>query len=517
MVPISHMSSTIPNTFMLSHINIDISKSEPLYRQIYNGIRQAILNRQLIAGMRLPSSRELAELTGVSRNTILNAFDQLIAEGYLETRLGAGTYVTANIQDTFHIAPEKPPTVIKKQTPRLLSPRGQAYDRVAKSLSFTNIRNKDNLFKIGVPDLNEVPFDLWAKITNKQIRHLPLANFEDQHPAGYLPLRQAISDYLKSSRAVNCSPEQIIIVSGSQQALYIASMILADSEDTIWMENPGYDGAYGILQNTGGHIIPVPVDDDGLNVEIGEKIAPNARLIYTTPSHQFPLGVTMSLKRRFELLNFAESSSAWILEDDYDSEYRYEGHPLASLQGLDTSNRVIYIGTFSKVLFSGLRLGYAVVPPDLIDAFIIGRSIIDRYPPIIPQATLAEFIKDGHFIRHLRRMRKLYSKKKIMLENALNDYLPNEIEVQASAGGMHIVGWLKGDIQSYEVAKYARKRNLFVQRVSNYEDNESTNRQGIVLGYTGTNITKIREGVLQLMAIFRQIEKDQASDKKPHA
>ena len=283
------------------------------------------------------------------------------------------------------------------------------------------------------------------------------------------------------------------------------------------MENPGYDGAYGILQNTGGHIIPVPVDDDGLNVEIGEKIAPNARLIYTTPSHQFPLGVTMSLKRRFELLNFAESSSAWILEDDYDSEYRYEGHPLASLQGLDTSNRVIYIGTFSKVLFSGLRLGYAVVPPDLIDAFIIGRSIIDRYPPIIPQATLAEFIRDGHFIRHLRRMRKLYSKKKIMLENALNDYLPNEIEVQASAGGMHIVGWLKGDIQSYEVAKYARKRNLFVQRVSNYEDNESTNRQGIVLGYTGTNITKIREGVLQLMAIFRQIEKDQASDKKPHA
>ena len=229
------------------------------------------------------------------------------------------------------------------------------------------------------------------------------------NPAGYWPLRREIPAHLATARAVRCDPEQVIVVSGSQQALDLASRVLLDPGDAVWIEDPGYMGARGTLAGSGARLVPVPVDEEGLVVAAGIKREPGARLACVTPSHQYPLGVTMSLTRRLELLGWAERSGAWVIEDDYDSEHRYTGRPLEALQGLDAEGRVVYVGTFSKVLFPALRLGYLVVPPDLTGAFTVARELVDRHPPTVEQAVLAEFIAAGHFGRHLRRMRALYA------------------------------------------------------------------------------------------------------------
>lgn len=474
---------------MFPHIQLDHTSTSPLYKQIYAGIRDAILNKQLVSGIRLPSSRDLATLTGVSRNTVLNALNQLRAEGYLESKLGSGTYVSDQLPD-FRLRTKQSPITQSNNThsKRHLSERGQIYDQIAKSFPSSTSRNPDHLFPLGIPDLRVFPFDLWARISAKHMRQLPYANFEEQPSAGYPPLREAIADYIGATRAVKCTPEQIIITSSSQQALFIATTVLADSSSRLWMESPGYGGALGILQNTGGEIIPVPVDDEGLNVEAGIALAPdNIRLIYVTPSHQFPLGVTMSLRRRMALLNFAEQAEAWILEDDYDSEFQYEGYPLTSLQGLDQHQRVIYTGTYSKTLFPALRLGYMVVPPDLIDACNLAKSIIDRYSPIIPQATLTEFIIEGHFNRHVRRMRTLYGEKKQILEEAIRKYLGDAVIIQPSAGGMHLVLWLPNYVDKQRFIQQATKYHITINSIPEHH--------AILLGFTGAPLEKIPDGV----------------------
>lgn len=479
---------------MFPHIVLDRESTDPLYKQIYVGIRRAILNKQLLAGVRLPSSRDLADSAGVSRNTVLNALNQLIAEGYLQSKLGSGTYVSDQLPDfqapfkTHHSATQKTQREISG---RHLSERGRSYDRVVKSFAPSKPRNSDHFFTIGVPDLKAFPFDLWARISAKYVRQLPLINFEEQSSAGYMPLREAIAHYIGSTRAVKCTPEQVIITSSSQQALFIATTVLAESTDRFWMENPGYGGALGVLQNTGGEVIHIPVDGEGLDIQKGIELAPNnIRLIYVTPSHQFPLGVTMSLRRRMALLNFAEQAEAWILEDDYDSEFQYDGYPLTSLQGLDQYQRVIYIGTFSKTLFPALRLGYMVVPTDIIDACRLAKGIIDRYSPIIPQATLAEFITEGHFTRHIRRMRTLYGTKKQILEEAIHQHLGECVRIQPSSGGMHLVLWLPNNVDKQKLLTQASQYHLTLESIPNY--------QALLLGFTAATQEKIPDGVRML-------------------
>ncbi|HEY4387914.1 MAG TPA: PLP-dependent aminotransferase family protein, partial [Ktedonobacteraceae bacterium] len=388
-------------------LELDRQSTTPLFRQIYSRLREAILSGYLEGGTRLPPTRELAEELEISRNTVVNAFEQLIAEGYLESKIGAGTYVT-------HVLPENifKTAIRTRDAADEAASTGVTISRWGASLkakSVTPIRYAQHprAFQPGVPAIDAFPFELWAKLTARCWRYPARELLSYSDPCGYQPLRETIAGYLKASRGVKCEPEQVIITAGSQQALDLTARVLLDPGDAMWMEDPGYLGARHVFAGLGARLIPLEVDKDGLNVEAGIRSAPDVRMVYVTPSHQYPLGVTMSLTRRLALLDWATRTGAWVLEDDYDSEYRYGGRPLAALQGLDNTGKVIYMGSFSKVLLPALRLGYLVVPPTLVDIFVQARSIADRHSPQLDQVALAAFINEGHFARHIRRMKQL--------------------------------------------------------------------------------------------------------------
>jgi GntR family transcriptional regulator/MocR family aminotransferase len=310
-------------------------------------------------------------------------------------------------------------------------------------------------------------------------------------------LREAIADYLTSARTVRCKPSQVIIVSGSQQALDLVSRVLSDPGECVWMEDPGYAGARAAFLGGGLRVEAIPLDREGLNLEYAIENRQSPRIIYVTPSHQFPLGMTMSLSRRMTLLEFAERWKSWIIEDDYDSEYRYSGRPLSSLQGLDRSGRVIYVGTFSKVLFPALRLGYMVVPEHLVDAFTSARAMIDRHSPTIEQAVLADFIREGDFTRHIRRMRVLYLKRQNALVAAVQKHLKSMLHVEPADAGMHLVGWLSRGIDGRKLAEAATARGVDVTPLSRYSIRK-LQKQAILLGYTGWSEQRIAQAVQKL-------------------
>ena len=393
------ISSSIPNGL----ITLDGKSETPLYRQLYNSLRRAILKGQLTRGTRLQSSREIAKELGVSRNTVVNAFEQLLAEGYLEGQVGSGTYVSRALPEEFlnvkSVARNSARTLSKGPG---LSKRGKVFAAFAESVPRSSERVR--AFQSGVPALDSFPFEAWSKLAARHWRRPANNLLSYGEPQGHAPLRRAIASYLGVARAVRCTPEQVIIVDGAQMAFDLIARVLLDAGDTAWMEEPGYLGARTALIASGARLVYVPVDAEGLDVAAGARLDANARLIYVTPSHQFPLGMTMSLPRRLALLEWASRASAWVIEDDFDSEYRYEGRPIASLQGLDTDGRVVYIGTFSKFLFPSLRLGYIVAPPALVDALIFARAMAGRHSPSVEQAILTDFIEEGHFGRHIRRM-----------------------------------------------------------------------------------------------------------------
>ncbi|MCA1647250.1 MAG: PLP-dependent aminotransferase family protein, partial [Chloroflexi bacterium] len=311
------------------------------------------------------------------------------------------------------------------------------------------------------------------------------------------PLREAIASYLGAVRAVRCSPEQVIVVGGSQQALDLAARVLLDPGNTVWFEEPGYLGARAALRGAGAQVIPVPVDEDGLDVGAGEAMASAARMAYVTPSHQYPLGVTMSLSRRLALLAWATRADAWILEDDYDSEFRYAGRPLAALQGLDTSARVIYIGTFSKTLLPSLRLGYLVVPPDLVDAFTSARAVVDRQSPLLDQAVLCDFITEGHFSRHIRRMRQLYAERQRLLLEAAGRELAGLIDLGPESAGLHLVGRLPAGVNDQAASRAAYGRGVDAVALSATYFGP-TSASGLLLGYAAYSGKEIMTGAREL-------------------
>ncbi len=493
------MAGTLPNTFMLSIIQLDTDAPTPLYRQIYDGIRAAIVENQLKPGVRLPSSRDLAETLGVSRNTIMNAVDQLIAEGYLETRTGAGTFVTTSLPDDLPGLFARP-QVDTPQTHALrdIADRAEIH-RDSKTTDFRYTPRSEYAFFVGTPDLDAFPFHIWAQMTARHYRYTPPGDF-NYYPsaAGYRPLREAIAEYLQTSRALRCEPEQVIIVSGSQQALHLAAHILLDPGAVLWMEDPGYGGARGAFNDSGVQMIPIPVDAEGMDIDYAIAHAPPARAVYITPSHQFPLGHTMSLARRLRLIQWAQEQGAWIVEDDYDSEFRYGGHPVAALQGLDRHQRVIYAGTFSKVLFPALRLGYLVVPLDLVTAFVSARRVIDQHPPLIPQAVTAEFIRSGHFMRHIRRMRKTYSHKRDVLLDGLSQALGDWLRPIACDSGMHITALLPDAIDDVALALACAANHVDVLPLSPYYQNRANVMRGLVIGYAAASPDAIQRGIERL-------------------
>jgi GntR family transcriptional regulator/MocR family aminotransferase len=465
-----------------------------MYRQLYEQLRTAILNGRLIPGAQLPSTRGLAEELAVARNTVMGAYEQLLAEGYLEGETGSGTYVARTLPDEILHAPAPRSASKSVRTSVGLSQRGQIFSR-----DLLRVRYDDppKPFRPGVAALDELPFDLWCRLLNKHSRRAPMQFLAYGDPAGYRPLREAIAQYLAAVRAVNCQAEQVVIVSGTQQALDLAARLLLDNGEEAWMEEPGYNGARAALLAAGVKPVGVPVDASGIDVEAGERMAPTSRLAYVTPSHQYPTGVTMTLARRLDLLRWAERRKTWILEDDYDSEYRYASRPIASLQGLDTSGCVMYCGTFSKVLFPSLRLGYLVVPPQLVDSFSSAKGVLDRHSPTIEQAVLAEFISEGHLARHIRRMRMLYLERQTILLEALRSEIGDAIEVRSHDAGMHVVGWLQKGKSDGVVSQRARHLGVEAPALTTYREKPG-GRGGLVLGYTAYTERQIRQAVKKL-------------------
>jgi GntR family transcriptional regulator/MocR family aminotransferase len=486
-------------------------QSKPLRRQLYEGLRDLLLDGRIEPGAQLPATRVLARELGVSRTMVVQVFEQLMAEGYLTGQVGAGTFVSRSLPDDLlsvrRQKRQEPLQVVVPQASqssgRQLSGRGAVIIMASKPVVSARDEGKPRAFRTGVPALDAFPWSIWRRVTSESFRHLPLDLFHYSDPAGYAPLREAIAGYLGLSRGVRCTAQQVIIVSGSQQALDLIARILLDPGDSAWVEEPGYMGARAALIGAGARVVPVPVDDEGLDVVSGATAAPHARLVYVTPSHQYPLGVTMSINRRLAMLEWAHQHGAWIVEDDYDSEYRYSGYPIPAVQGLDLHNRVIYVGTFSKVLFPGLRLGYLVVPEDLGDPFTAARSISDRQPPALEQVVVARFIEQGHFMRHVRRMRQLYAERQEYLLELGRRELAGLLELAPGEAGMHMVGWLPRGTDDRAASRSALANGVEVRPLSAYaygQNSDTFDRPGLVLGYSGVSCEELAEGVRRLAA-----------------
>jgi GntR family transcriptional regulator/MocR family aminotransferase len=476
----------------------------PLYQQVYANLRSSILSGKLKAGMKLPSTRALAEELNVSRNTILNAYRQLMAEGYLETIEGSGTYV-ARISPDHLLTPQVKEASTHEGTSEPLKPRFSDHARLQlaapqmSQLAPSQIEVSRRPFRFGIPALMNFPYKLWTRLVIRQARRLPASAFTYQQAAGYLPLREAIAAHAIASRGVRCTPKQIIIVSGAQGGLDLVPRMLINAGDPVWMEDPGYLKARGAFLGSGAKIVPVPVDRDGLVVEAGIERAPQARLAYLTPSHQFPIGVTLSLGRRIALLDWAKRANAYLIEDDYDSEYHYTRRPLPALQGLDDAGRVIYLGTFSKVLFPALRIGYLILPPNLVDAFQTVRNLIDTHPPLLEQVVLTDFIVGGHLARHLRRMRRLYAERRAALLEAVRE-LP--LEILSAESGMHCVGWLPAGMDDRSLVRAAASQEVDLVPVAKFSM-EPLERKGILLGYSEYTVEQIQDGARRLAEAIR--------------
>jgi GntR family transcriptional regulator / MocR family aminotransferase len=491
-------------------ITLDDKSDAPLYRQIYEVIRRSILSGGLHSGRQLPASRLLAKQLGVSRMTVVNAYEQLLAEGYLEGRSGAGTFVAARLPEEFLQASgferlERQ----EKHLPRkvMLSEYGSKLAQDSKTILRHHCATALVPFQHGVAAVEEFPFGVWAKIAQRWQKRPPAPILSYGDAVGFQPLRDAVAGHLAAARGVRCTPEQIIITNGTQQALDLIGRIFLSRSDDVCLEDPGYIGARDIFTATGARIVPVPIDDEGFDLQKARKRSTKARLIYVTPSHQFPLGVTMSLARRLSLLEWTRERDAFVIEDDYNSEYRYGGRPLASLQGLDRDGRVIYIGTFSKTIFPALRLGYLVAPTDLIEVFAAARALTDLHSPSIEQAILAEFIAERHFARHIRRMRALYEERQQILVEEARKYFKGMLDVAPAEAGMHLIGWLPEGIGDREVSRRAAEAELNLAPVSAYCISQKL-RGGLLLGYTAFNGKQIRQGVKKLAQVLAAVARN---------
>jgi GntR family transcriptional regulator/MocR family aminotransferase len=493
----------------LLDLDIDAEAPAPLHRQLYDGLRKAILTGRLAPRSRLPSSRALAVELGISRNTVLTAFEQLASEGYLEARRGSGSRVAAMLPDPAPPARRAAArgtgngarTAAAPGNARL-SARGLALTAASDARAVRG----DGPFAPAIPDLDIFPFELWSRLLARSWRQPGLAMATGRDAAGYFPLRAAIADYLRRVRAVRCEPEQVIVLSGIRQAVDLAVRLLLDAGNRVWLEDPGYAGVREVLRASGATLVPVPVDGEGLSVKAGARKAPDARLVCVAPSHQYPLGTVMTLARRLELLAWARGAGAWVIEDDYDSEFRYAGRPLAALQGLDEDGRVIYVGSFSKVLFPSLRLGYLVAPPALVDAFTTARSTLDDHAAMTAQPALASFIAEGHFAAHIRRTRKLYAARQAALLAAADRHLPGLLELAPASAGMHLLARLAPPLalrmDDREATARAAAHGIAVAPLSAFHMT-NPRRQGLLLGYAGVPEAQIEPAVIRLAAALR--------------
>ena len=486
-------------------IGLNAAGPTALHRQLYDELRLAILDGRLAPSSRLPASRELAAVSSVSRNTVLSAYDQLLAEGYVVSRCGSGTFVADAIPES-QAAGLKPtaagqPAIL---APRAISRRGERLRSITFNLNPPP--QTAGAFRIGLPALDHFPMDTWRRLIDRRLRHASVHILAYAEPQGYLPLREAIAEHLAASRGLRCDASNVVVVNGSQQGISMCARLLVDAGDDVWMEEPGYFAARAAFRSAGVNLIPVPVDRDGLDVAAGVRLSPGARMAYVTPSHQNPIGVTMSLPRRMALLHWAREAGSWIVEDDNASEYRYRGHPLAALQGIDTDSRVVYVGSFSKVTFSSLRLGYVVLPHDLVETFVLSHTIATRGTNSLAQAVTADFMIEGHFARHIRRMRTLYAQRLAALERSVATHADDVLELEAIEGGLNRLAWLPRGMDDSAVSAALAREGLIAAPLS-MSTLSPPARGGLVLGFAGQDEAAIDKGIARIATVVRGMQR----------
>ncbi len=462
----------------------------PVIRQVYDQVRAAIHEGALAPGGRLPSSRDLALRLGVARASVVAAYDQLLAEGYAEGRKGSGTYVSADLSGVLDVKPA--------------APRAPAASVLAQALPVASavmppVALETAPFISGRTLMDSRALDAWSRSTRRALRTLDPVHFGYSDPAGDIGLRGAVAGYLRAARGVVCEPDQVIITSGAQQAVDLAVRLLLKPGDPVWLEDPGYAPTWHALTAAGARIEPVSVDCAGMMVQRGVAAAPGARAAFVTPSHQYPLGVALSMGRRLELIAWARAAGAWIVEDDYASEFRYAGAPLPSLQGLDGGERVIYVGTLNKALFPGLRLGYLVAPRSLADPLAAIRRLVDRQPPTLTQAITFDFMRSGQFAAHIRRRRLAYRIQRDALAEALRRRLGHLLDVDVPDQGMHLIGYLKDGRSDVELEARAEAHGLMARAISRLH-HAAPPRSGLMLGFTGFPAHAMDAGVARLAA-----------------
>lgn len=482
----------------------DTASGWPLYLQLYHRIRQGILAGALRPGERMPSSRTLMADVGMSRNTVEAALALLVAEGFLVRRVGSGTHIAdlrpdmprrphGRTRGAVAAARMPPPPTHRPQ----LSRRGVA--TVAAGIGVEQASGR--AFVPTEPIAEDFPFAMWSRLVSRRMRRAATMLLMHGEPAGYRPLREAIAAYLGTARGVRCAWQQVIVLSSTQQALDLVTRLVLDPGDAAWIEDPHYLGARSALQNAQARMVPVPVDSDGIVVSEGESLAPTARLAYVTPSHQYPLGHTLSLTRRLALLAWAERAGAWVVEDDYDSEFRYVGRPLTAMQGIDSGHRVLYAGTFNKALFPSLRVAYLVLPEPLIESFVPARVLMDGHPPLFQQAVLTDFVAEGHLARHVRQMRSRYRERRDALLDAAQRHLGGLLEMGPLDAGLHVVGFLPDGVSDDAVAKRAAARRLYTPPLSWYYA-AGRGRPGLLLKFARADVPLVRRGIQDLAQVI---------------
>ncbi|WP_442114075.1 MocR-like pyridoxine biosynthesis transcription factor PdxR [Pseudomonas sp. NUPR-001] len=455
-----------PAGLLLAAIELDRDSATPLYRQLYLQIRKQILTGRLQGGIRLPSTRTLSQELKLSRITLLNAFDQLIAEGFLVSRTGAGTYVGDEWERSGHTEPPPPaPPQLSDLSQSMLSLRSHHF----RGVSYAHYSaDTPTSFLPSHGAFEAFPQHLWKRLLARHSQKPSKDMLGYGELQGLQALRQAIAEYVFDARGIDCSAEQVVIVSGAQQAFNLLAMLLLNPDDPVWMEDPGHIAARIAFQAHGCRVTPVRIDEQGIDVQQGIAECPEACLVFTTPSRQHPLGVTLSHARRLQLIDWAAAHQRWVIEDDCDSELRYSGRQLPALYAMDQSDRVIYVGTFSKVLFPSLRLGYVVLPPALVEPFCTLRAVLDRSPPTLLQAVTADFMSEGHFIGHIRRMRALYQARQSCLVGVLERRLGHFLRITPVEAGMHLIAWLPAHLDDQDIARQLAGHGVHTYALSDY-------------------------------------------------
>jgi GntR family transcriptional regulator/MocR family aminotransferase len=463
-------------------------------RWLYDEIRLAIVERRFAPGMRLPSTRSVSEQFRLARGTVVGAFDQLVTEGYLESKVGLGTFVSRTIVESRDPL-NRARSVRHKLIPAAISKRGQNYLNNPFPQLWTD--RSATMFRLDLPALDAFPVKLWNRVAGRRLRNAAPKLLKQDDALGFRPLREAIAHDVAASRGIKCSADEVVITTGTQQSLNVIAHLVLDEGDKVWVEDPGYAAAACLFRAVGARVIGVPVDAEGIDWEAGVRSCPQAKLAYATPGCQFPLGITMSLRRRAAFLHWAQTSGSWIFEDDYDSQLQFSGRPLAALKSMDDGSNVIYSNSFNKVLFSSLRLGFLILPSVLIEPVAAARAVTDRFPSVLNQAVLCDFVTGGHLAQHTRRMRELYAERHAAFVHFVGKELDGLLTLSTSRPGLHAVGWLAPGIDELAASREAARDGIDSLPLSSLRIDHD-NKHALVFGIAAAEPRLIRQGIRRL-------------------